>query len=480
MHHVRLSRTPVRWLVGALCTLVLLAALAPTTDGVGQPGTAHSAAVLPAAVRNVTPGDAAGIQPAIDAVAQAGGGTVYLPAGVYFLTKKVGVRSNVALVGDGMDHTILRWDPNPGTVVDNMMSNQNTSGNSGFQIRDMTLDGGGRTSATDASCCFGLRLRNVWDAYVINVAADGHSKDGFYLGFVSNGGVMKGVTNTRLSGCRARQNGRNGIAITFGSGNVVDGCRVEDNNRGEAVAGIDLEPDAGLAVTNNRIVSNTVLRQNVGIQLFTAFNGYAQVTDNVVCYNTTAGNGTGLYDFKSGSNIFVSNQHADNNPSTYYDTSPRIGSQYAGACQLGALPPVPGGTTPPPNPPPATPTSTPPPTSTPVPTPVASCQPRPAVQVNAVRGIPGYLLVTVRATTGPGAPNNRLHQVQIGAVTNGMVDAGSGMRPGGFAVDLPPNTRETTFQIRRTTPGASTTVTVSVVDDCGSWQTFVGGGPAAF
>ena len=450
-------------------------------DGRGEVGTAHSAAVTAATVRSVAPGDAAGIQPAIDQVAAAGGGTVYLAAGAYYLTRKIGVRSNVALIGAGMDQTLLRWDPNPATVIDNMMSNNNSSGNSSFQIRDLTLDGGGRTSP-EGSCCFGLRLRNVADAVIVNVAADGHSKDGFYLGFVLNGGQIRGVTNTRLSGCRARGNGRNGIAITFGSGNVIDGCTVDDNNRREAVAGIDLEPDEGLAVVNTKIVGNTVQRQNVGIQLYTKYNGYAQVTDNVVCYNSTAGNGTGLYDFKSGSNIFVGNQHGDNNPVTYYDTSPRLGPEYAGACQLGPVPPVPG-TTPPtatPTPPAPTPTRTPVPTSTPIPTPAPSCQPRPAVQVATARGIPGYLLVTITVTSGPGAPNNRLRQVQFGPATNGQIDAGSGLRPGGFAVDLPPNTQQMTFHLKRVAPGAAATIPLTVVDSCGGWPTFVGGGPAAF
>ena len=461
-----------RRLLGALCLVVLASAFVPAADSSGQSGMAVSAAT-PAA-RTVAPGDAAGIQAAIDQVAAAGGGAVFVSPGVYYLTRKIGVRSNVALVGAGMDRTILRWDPSPATVVDTMMSNTSSSGNTNFQIRGLTLDGGGRTSP-DASCCFGLRLRNVSNAYVVDVAADNHSKDGFYLGPVRSNGTLRGVNTTRLSGCRAQSNGRNGIALILGSENVIDGCTVTDNNRAEAVAGIDLEPDQGLSVTNNKLVGNTVLRQNVGIQFYTAYNGYARVTDNAACYNTTAGNGTGLYDFKSGSNVFVANQHEDNNPATYYDTSPRFGPDYAAACQLGPLPPVPGTT-----PPTPTSTSTPAPTSTPIPTPVPSCQPRPPVRVTTAPGNPGFLFVTVAASSGPGAPINLLRQIQFGPTTNAVVDAGSGPRSGGFAVNLPPNTQQMTFHLQRTMPGVGATVPLTVVDACGGWQTFVGGGPAAF
>src|SRR5262245_18545951 len=64
----------------------------------------------------VTPGNAAEIQPAIDAANGIGGGRVYLPAGVYLISSKIRLLNNVSLYGAGMDQTIIRWAP--GATVD--------------------------------------------------------------------------------------------------------------------------------------------------------------------------------------------------------------------------------------------------------------------------------------------------------------------------------------------------------------------------
>jgi hypothetical protein len=37
-----------------------------------------------------------------------------------------------------------------------------------------------------------------------------------------------------------------------------------------------------------------------------------------------------------------------------------------------------------------------------------------------------------------------------------------------------------TFHVLRATPGHATTLVFTVVDACGEWPTFVGGGPTAF
>jgi hypothetical protein len=48
-------------------------------------------------------------------------------------------------------------------------------------------------------------------------------------------------------------------------------------------------------------------------------------------------------------------------------------------------------------------------------------------------------------------------------------------RTGAFSVSLPGNTTSTSFYVRRATAGAATAM-LTVVDRCGSWSTFVGGG----
>lgn len=124
----------------------------------------------------------------------------------------------------------------------------------------------------------------------------------------------------------------------------------------------------------------------------------------------------------------------------------------------------------------ATPTRTPTngPTSTPVPSP---CAPRPNVVVSAVPAGAGRLQVTVTS----GNPAVRLRELRFGAATNAQIDAGSTLGAnGGFTVSLTPASQQTSFVVRRAIDGQATHVPLVVVDDCGQWPTFVGGGPNAF
>jgi hypothetical protein len=126
----------------------------------------------------------------------------------------------------------------------------------------------------------------------------------------------------------------------------------------------------------------------------------------------------------------------------------------------------------------ATPTATPTATATPLPT---SCSPRPRVEVTASPDGPGRLRVTVRARTSAGTPTNQLQRLRFGAATNALVDVGDQRdRSGDFTLDLPDRPSEITFIVRRAVGGQATTVLFAVVDNCGEFPTFVGGGPTAF
>lgn len=270
------------------------------------------------------------IQAALDSLRHSGG-SVYISAGVHVLPKKLRVYSNVTVFGEGVDVTVLQLAEG---VVDHLMSNSSLSGgNSGIVIRDLTLAG---SRVGTKSCCFGLRLVNVRDSLVFNVASDGFSKDGFYLGHYR----QLGVYSTRLSGCRAANNGRNGIALVHGTGNVIENCLVENNNRAESeqVAGIDLEPDAGLDVSDNWVIGNVASGQNVGIQLYAFDRARATLTNNAVCGNTATGNvNAGIWDRGSSGNIFVGNSTWENGNNFLVSASARVGSGYAGACEVPPL-----------------------------------------------------------------------------------------------------------------------------------------------
>jgi len=110
-----------------------------------------------------------------------------------------------------------------------------------------------------------------------------------------------------------------------------------------------------------------------------------------------------------------------------------------------------------------------------------ACAPRPPVAVTSVATGDGRLQVTV--TAGTQAPNatNRLTELRFGAGTNALVDvAGQTGRTGAFTVPLNGSPTSVTFVVRRATTGQATTIPLTVVDTCGDWPTFVGGGPSGF
>jgi predicted outer membrane repeat protein len=120
-------------------------------------------------------------------------------------------------------------------------------------------------------------------------------------------------------------------------------------------------------------------------------------------------------------------------------------------------------------------------TRTAMPTPTTTPYPQPNVAVQTAPDAPGRLRVTLTARDAACGSNNTLYDLRFGTMTNAQVDAGDGtLHGGGFAYSLPTPARQVTFYIVRQTAGQASTVTVTVVDGCGAWPTFVGGGPGAF
>jgi hypothetical protein len=117
--------------------------------------------------------------------------------------------------------------------------------------------------------------------------------------------------------------------------------------------------------------------------------------------------------------------------------------------------------------------------------PPMACTPRPAVLTQPVAG-GGKLQVTIRATALEGLTNNRLHEIRFGDPGNGVgnlqnarVTLTGQPHTSSFTYAVPPGTVEVTFTVERVTAGQPTTVFLAVVDGCGTWKTFVGGGTGA-
>ena len=101
---------------------------------------------------------------------------------------------------------------------------------------------------------------------------------------------------------------------------------------------------------------------------------------------------------------------------------------------------------------------------------------RPPVTVQVVPGTAGQLQVTIAATANPHS-SNQPRAAHFGAVTNARIDIPGGPENhGSFSYSVPGSPQSITFTVRRATSGQATHVDLTVVDGCGSWPTFVGGG----
>jgi parallel beta-helix repeat protein len=282
------------------------------------------------------------IQEAIDSL-PAEGGVVSLPAGVYDVHEKIRLPSQVELRGEGIDRTILVLADG---VRDHLISNADlVEGNAGIVIRDLQLQGnqdGQRRWSADGRLAggrgevwsFGVRLVNVTDSLIKNVEASDFAKDGFYLGYSRYSGTYR----TKIVGCRARDNGRNGISLTHGSFNLIQGCEIHNNNRKERVGGIQLEPDGDLEVSHNLVIGNRVSGNHTGISLYTekpSWRGGAALIDNAVCYNVAERNRfVGLWDHFGQGNTFVENSASGSEQDFGPTETTRVGAEFAAECEV--------------------------------------------------------------------------------------------------------------------------------------------------
>lgn len=118
------------------------------------------------------------------------------------------------------------------------------------------------------------------------------------------------------------------------------------------------------------------------------------------------------------------------------------------------------------------------------PPPPAFCAPRPDVRVVSTVAGPGLLSATLTAQTSAATPSNSLSSVRITAITNADVRLNGTPVSLGQTVSLPAGTLQATLLLDRhapaQNPSLASTVAFAVVDTCGEWKSFVGGGPRAF
>ena len=108
-----------------------------------------------------------------------------------------------------------------------------------------------------------------------------------------------------------------------------------------------------------------------------------------------------------------------------------------------------------------------------------ACAPRPSVRTSPVAG-GGALQVVIAAGSAPGSTATALKELRVGDARNAAIEVpGRGPLGANGLLALPDRPQSVTLVIRRVTPGQATHVPLTVVDECGAWPTFVGGGTGA-
>ncbi|MCC6179772.1 MAG: YncE family protein [Chloroflexi bacterium] len=106
---------------------------------------------------------------------------------------------------------------------------------------------------------------------------------------------------------------------------------------------------------------------------------------------------------------------------------------------------------------------------------IASCLPRPSVTtLTTPRG--DHLDVTIVASALNPPNNNRLRELHFGQLQNARVTFNGQTVTSGQGITLTNQPTTLTFTVQRATPGQPTLAPFTVVDDCGSWPSFAGGG----
>ena len=111
--------------------------------------------------------------------------------------------------------------------------------------------------------------------------------------------------------------------------------------------------------------------------------------------------------------------------------------------------------------------------------PASDCAPRPPVRVTpTVSG--GKLTAHIQVSPLNTQQPNSVRTLRFGALQNARVTVGGQPIASGQSVTVPAGSSGVDVTVERATPGQAITVPLTVMDGCGEWQTFVGGGPGAF
>ena len=230
--------------------------------------------------------DLALIQSTIDAVGNAGGGTVIFPKGVYRITDSIVLRSNVVIRGIGNRSVIkLSDDAAPTFTAFKTPIDDPTQIFTNITLRDFALDGN-NSIRTDASSPVSLINMSNCDNVVIDNL---HIFDGVQGGIAiqyDNASMQRFCTNVKITNCTIEDVGiqehyvPEGIVISAGENILIDGCTIRNVGN---LYGINAEASP-YGIKNLNITNNYFFNCDDGaIQIRSgAGGGYTDLFENIV------------------------------------------------------------------------------------------------------------------------------------------------------------------------------------------------------
>lgn len=218
------------------------------------------------AVADGVTSDTTNIRALVDTVEAAGGGVVYVPAGVYALNGTgtasqgcIALPSNVTLLGDGPGKTVFKLLDQVNVSVTGIVRLLSGAANTNVEMIGFTIDGNlaAQTGTADITGIYtggagdtdvkiidvevkncnngttnvghGVRLKDTGTRFTLaNVYSHDNDRDGFNIDT---------VTKVHMINCRAATNGRNGFDVTGASAVTMVDCVGEGNVNNFVVEG---------------------------------------------------------------------------------------------------------------------------------------------------------------------------------------------------------------------------------------------------
>jgi hypothetical protein len=247
-----------------------------------------------------TDGGTDGIQDALDFIGSIGGGTVFVPDGVYVGTPTSSNRYLLTIPSN----THLMLSPNArikvGTNNQGLTAAIYTNGTTNSKVSGGQILGDRTTHVGVGEQGFGVYLNNSINASVSGLKIKNTFGDGLYIGGTDSGCIKTIVSNIYIDSAR-----RNGISIIACNGLQMSDIFITHTNGTAPEAGIDIESDAG-NVAANILMTNIFSNYNAG-------NGFVSSGSNVRVLNYSAeGNSKDGFLISNSSFATANNYHISN------------------------------------------------------------------------------------------------------------------------------------------------------------------------